>query len=240
MDEKRWIVVGCIVFFGLVLFIAERFLSKKPSGGELIKPEEAKPGDPVEAKKAQSSSRSLMDLYPRDLAREMVKAYLDAMPPPTKSDYELEEEFFRRALGEKANEKPPSTPEWDAAYDEAEIERETDKAIKQMSTCWKSMIGALRLRAKGGNVHLNYLLEPSTPLNFGPGVTWLEASIVSLKLTVEQASKLHEAFVANLRPLIDATYEGYSLWGDDYIILMSWGGYCLLAPTTAEPSASQP
>src|SRR5947209_8462684 len=37
--------------------------------------------DPTQGEKAQKRYEALLDLYPRDLTREMVKAFMDAQPP---------------------------------------------------------------------------------------------------------------------------------------------------------------
>ncbi len=65
MDTNGWIVVGCIVFFALVAIVAERLLSKKPSGGGLIKPETGAVEVPVSDEvKNMSATDTLLNPQP--------------------------------------------------------------------------------------------------------------------------------------------------------------------------------
>lgn len=227
---------------------------------------EPTPNDPAEGKKEQTWFEVLLALYPRDLAREMVKTFFYAVPiddkvmMPDMSAEELEVELaksfddvdadakdanvkklaeieqikqlFRDVRGKRLSEISPPTPEEDAAYIEAEVET----AIAEVLKSWINMLYAARKHAGGDDVRLTELLDHPTPIprRFSR-LTWQEEPCNSIALTPEQVGKLHEAFVAKLRPLIDAAPEGYVLLSEKLVIKKDAQGYCLLALPAPQP-----
>lgn len=220
---------------------------------------ETGPDDPTEGEKAATRYETLLALYPRDRAREMIKAYLDTLPvddavflPDTSPEQleaemaELDEAFedadpqvqaeldsmkqlFRDVRGKRPSELPQPTPEEEAE----ELEREVETAIAQMTSAWINMLYVVRSHAGGGEVLLTEeLLETDPPFTFDApdeGVHWLEACCNSIALSPEQARELQALWASKLRPLIDAAPEGYVLWGDEFVIKKGAGGYVLLA-----------
>lgn len=154
---------------------------------------EIEPDDPAEAEKEPARHAALMALYPRDRAREMVKAYLDALPVddavflPDTSPEELEAEMasldeglqdaepgiqdeveamkqlFRDVRGKRLSELPPLTPE-EAAE---ELDGETETAIAQLMSSWFNMLWVARERAGGAEVPLTDGLEAIPPVTVG-------------------------------------------------------------------------
>lgn len=220
-----------------------------------------RPDDPTEDEKARTRYESLVALYPRDRAREMVRACLDAMTfdedpvfmegvtdaeldgflselagplegatPEQLAEMEGAKQAFSDMRGKKLSELPPPTPEQDAAY----VEGETETAVRQMTSAWIQMLWTARDRAGSGAVLLTEeLLEATPPVLVGRsspegGTHWLEACSVSVALSPGDARELQAAWAARLRPLIDASPDGYVLWSDEFVIKKEERGYVLL------------
>ncbi len=209
----------------------------------------------------EDKTEVLLALYPRDLAREMVKEYSAALPPPEDpvilpgmTVEELEKQLaelipvtqdlspeelveaekikqsFRDVRGKKVSELPPPTPEEEAA----EIEEEVDMAIANVLGAWINTLyeaWSQQLTPASFGIMLTETLEPVTPINLSYkslGMTWQKVVCESfISLTPEQVGKLHEAFAANLRPLIDAAPEGYVILSNEFYIRKDPEGYCL-------------
>lgn len=155
---------------------------------------ELEPDDPAEGEKARTRWEALLALYPRERAREMVQAYLDALPVddavilPDTSAEELEAEMatldgdledappealaeidafkqlFRDARGKRPSELPQPKPEELAE----EIEREAETAVAQLTSGWINMLYFASDRASGADVVLTGdLLEATPPVMLG-------------------------------------------------------------------------
>ncbi len=224
---------------------------------------------PAKVKKAQERYAELAALYPRDLACEMVKAYMVDLPSPDDAVFlpgtnteeleaEMQESFedlegaspeelaelermkqgFRDIRGKKLSDLPGPTPEQDAA----ELEEEVDTAITNVLSSWLQTLHIYRKQQHNPPVDLllTDTLEPVIPISFGSHMrlvmsSWREAPCNSVMLTPEQVGKLHEAFVAKLRPLIDAAPDGYVLWNEEFVIRkdLTQGRY-VLQPSPTE------
>lgn len=209
------------------------------------------PDDPTEGEKARTRWQELEALYPRARAKEMVKAYIAALPlddavilpetsaeqleaemagmddgledapPEALAELEAMKQLFRDVRGKRPSELPPPTPE---ELDE-EAERETEHAIAQLTSGWISMLHLARRRAGGAEVVLSDDLLDA----FRGGTHWLEAQCNSSMLSPDQARELQAAWASNLKPLIDAAPGGYALWNDEFMIKKDARGYVLLA-----------
>jgi hypothetical protein len=129
---------------------------------------EITPDDPTEGEKARSKYEFLLTLYPRDLAREMVKAYIDAIPPPDEdvvmlpgtTAEELEEEMredfkdlegaspeelaelekMKQAFRDIRGKKLSELPKPTPEEEAVNLEEEVDTAIGNVLSSWMNTL----------------------------------------------------------------------------------------------------
>jgi hypothetical protein len=151
---------------------------------------------PAKVKKAQARYAELEALYSRDLAREMVKACMDAIPPPEDavmlpgtSAEELEAEM-KEGYGDLLGASPDQLAELEKMKqmfrdirgkklselpgptpeeDAAHLEEEVDTAIGNVLSAWINTLHIARMQQ--GDPPLGILLtdtlEPVIPISFG-------------------------------------------------------------------------
>ncbi len=209
---------------------------------------------------AQERFEGLVALYPRDLVREMVKEYqaqqdaetvpmsdaakqeLDAVLAKSFDDAETdarnpEELAELQKMRTLFDVSSPPTPEEEAIA----LEEEVNTAIRNVLSSWVNVLYLAHRPEEEDEsrpfiLPLTDTLEPVTPISFldQPDMIWQETPCNSIAMTPEQVGKLHEAFAAKLRPLIDAAGpNGYVLLTEDLVITKTDQGYCLTSGQTS-------
>lgn len=168
------------------------------------------------------------------LEAELAKDFknLEGVSPDELAEFEKMNDSLRKVRGKKISELPGQSLTEELFV--AEIEEETETVIASVLNAWMQTLSIYR--KQNHNPPLDLLLtdtlEPAVPIRFGktPEITWQEAPCNSIMLTPEQVGKLHEAFAAKLRPLIDAAGpDGYVLWNEEFVIKkdVTQNRYCL-------------